>query len=177
MRLFETMRGERFAVISSIIAAACFLPALVAMCSFADSEEDKILKDLQEKAEGRPSQNYISTFDLICFTQQSDVRGELSEEARRLGASFSRSLNACEDSACWRMTNPHGVTVTLIKGAKIRCIDVHNFSHWLAKNFPTCMTPSRVRAQQVTKETAPQVSGGPTFAPGRHQFLITEERE
>lgn len=50
------------------------------MCSLADSKEDKILKDLQEKAESRPSQNYISTFDLICFTQQSDVRGELSEK-------------------------------------------------------------------------------------------------
>jgi len=170
------MRGERFAVISSIIAAACFLPALVAMCSFADSEEDKILKDLQEKAEGRPSQNYISTFDLICFTQQSDVRGELSEEARRLGASFSRSLNACEDSACCRITSPHGVTVALIKGEKIHCLDVR-FGYWLAKNSHPCMTPSSVRAQQVTRETAPRVSGGPTFTPGVPQFLIAEERE
>jgi hypothetical protein len=156
-----------------------FAAALVAvwMWTLPEAEEDKILKDLRAEAEGRPSQNYISTFELICFTQRSDVRAELSEEAQRLAASFSRSVNACEDSACCRITSPHGVTIALIKGGKVRCLDVHNFDYWVAKNSPPCMTPSRVRAQQVTRETAPQVPGRPMFTPGRPQFLMTEERE
>jgi hypothetical protein len=178
MRLFEIMRDERFAVIGSVIAVACLLPALVAvwMWTLPEAEEDKILKDLRAEAEGRPSQNYISTFELICFTQRSDVRAELSEEAQRLAASFSRSVNACEDSACCRITSPHGVTIALIKGGTIRCLDVH-FSYWLAKSSLTCMAPSSVRAEQVTRETAPQVPGGSRFTPGRPQFLMTEERE
>jgi hypothetical protein len=172
--VLEKIRGKRVIVGATI---AVSLAAVLARCTFVSSAQEKLLKDLQESAEGKSSQTYLGTFDLICFTRSPDIKRELLGEATRLGANFSVALNACEDRTCCQYTSPYGVTVALNKGGKIHCVQVYKFDYWVASDSPTCMSPSKIRVQQVTKETWPREAGRPLFTPGRPQYLISTARE
>lgn len=175
--MLERTRLKGFVVVGGVIAALC-LGAVIAIRAFADSVEDKILNDLQENSEGRPSQNYIRTFDLICFTQHSDlVKQNFLREDERLGANFSESLKACGiDRSCCNLSSDTEI-VGLIKNGQIRCVEASKFDYWLENNSPRCMAPDRIRVQHLSQETGARMSAPPKFTPGRPAYLITERRE
>src|SRR5262249_1488097 len=176
-RMLERTWLKVFVVVGGVIAALC-LGAVIAIRAFADSVEDKILNDLQENSEGRPSQNYIRTFDLICFTQHSDlVKQNFLREDERLGANFSESLKACGiDRSCCNLSSDTEI-VGLIKNGQIRCVEASKFDYWLENNSPRCMAPDRIRVQHLSQETGARMSAPPKFTPGRPAYLITERRE
>jgi TPR repeat protein len=169
-------RAKRFAFIGSVFL---LLSVLVAMCTFKDAfegtVEDRIFRDLRASSEGKPSLDYIGTFDLICFAEHGNlVQQEFLRENERLGTNFSLSLKLCgSEKSCCNLSSDTEIAA-LIKNHSIRCVGVNKFGYWLENNSARCMRPNWLRVRKLTPESESEVSAHRKLTPGRPAYLITE---
>src|SRR6476661_7009949 len=136
-----------------IVLAATALAAVgtIATCTLWPTLDTKLRSDLELMQAGRSAREttVIGKADWICFNQTNDqfvYRGEFLSESRRLGGTFTQSLESCGiDNSCCGMDSHFAGAIGLVKDGKIQCVEVYGFVFYLKQDAPFCSKPDNLR--------------------------------
>jgi hypothetical protein len=144
----DSAAKPRSSLIRKIILFVAMSASTVSVfqCSPIETAEDKLLTDLKLISDGKSPAGYLNSFDLICFTLNTEIPTyELLVGSKLKHQNFSPE---CRTSLLSKIIGRSPV-VGLVRDNYIECVEITKFDYLIGSEL-RCVQPDKLQVEKIT---------------------------